>query len=361
MRLRRGWMLCVVGLLAGRLALLGQAPASSGTGQAAGQATAPKQETAATPAAPAARLKPETEESLLLGENALNEKHYDEAAKEFKRGIKIENDRCSRCYVRLAEAQMDLHDEKGALSSGDKAIAMAASDAERADAHAAKALTLMHTGDAKFLKDAESEYRAAIQLAPKDAGNYLGLAVALMKQSRDAEGQEQLTTFLKMQSSGQAADYARKLQANPRRVREEFAPDFQVTTIKGQTISTADLRGKVVVMDFWATWCPGCRASVPEIKELTRKYPSDKLVVLSVSADKDDAQWREFVAKKNMDWMQYRDEDGHVLRALGVHAFPTYVVIDPEGVIRERIVGENPQQSISGKLKDKLQKMMPQG
>jgi peroxiredoxin len=338
------------------MALLGQTPANSATAQdGAAGATAPVGPSASP------RLKPETEEALLVGERALNAKHYDEAAKEFKRGLKIENDRCTRCYVRLAQAQMFLRDEKGALTSSDKAIAVATSDAERADAHAAKALTLMHTGDAKFLKDAESEYRTAIQLAPKEAENYLGLAVALMKQSHDTEGQEQLTIFLKMAPNGTEAEYARKLQANPRRVREEFAPDFHVTTIQGQTISSTDFRGKVVVLDFWATWCPPCRASVPEIKELTRKYPSDKLVLLSVSADKDDAQWREFVQKKKMDWLQYRDEDGHMLTALGVHSFPTYVVIDSEGVIRERIVGENPQQSISGRLKDKLQKMLPQG
>lgn len=356
MRVRRVLMVCVGGLLAGRMALLGQSPANSVATQDGATGS-----TASVTPAPSARLKPETEEALLLGEKALNGKHYEEAAKEFKRGIKIESDQCSRCYVRLAETQMDLRDEKGALNSSEKAIAVATSDAERADAHAAKALTLIHTGNAKLLKNAESEYRMAMQLAPKDAGNYLGLAVALMKQSRDAEGQEQLTAFLKMQSSGQAADYARKLQTNPRRAREEFAPDFQVTTLEGQTFSSTDFRGKVLVMDFWATWCPPCRASVPEIKELTKKYPNDKLVVLSVSADKDDAQWRDFVEKKKMDWLQYRDEDGHVLRALGVHAFPTYVVIDSEGVIRERIVGENPQQSISGKLKDKLQKMLPQG
>jgi peroxiredoxin len=341
--------LCIGVLLAGRLALQGQTPTD---GPAANGAAA---------AAPAARLKPETEEALLLGEKALNGKKYDEAIKEFKRGIKIESDRCSRCYVRLAEAQTALRDEKGALNSSDKAIAVAVSDAERADAHAAKALTIMRLGDVKGLKDAETEYKRAMQLAPNAANNYLGLAVTLFKQSRDAEGQEQLATFLKMMPNGLYAEYARKLQANPRRAREEFVPDFQVTTMKGQTISSADFRGKVVVLDFWATWCPPCRASVPEIKELTRKYPSDKLVVLSVSANKDDKQWREFIEKKNVDWLQYRDEDGHVLRAMGVHAFPTYLVIDSEGVIRERIVGENPQQSIAGKLKDKLQKMLPQG
>jgi hypothetical protein len=160
---------------------------------------------------------------------------------------------------------MSLRDEKGALNSSDKAIAAASSDAERADAHAAKALTLMHAGDAKLLKDAESEYQMAIQLAPKDAQNHLGLAVALMKESRDAEGQEQLTVFLQMAPNGQYADYARKLEANPRRVREEFAPDFQVTTIQGQTISSMDFRGKLVVMDFWR---PGARRAGSRCRRL---------------------------------------------------------------------------------------------
>lgn len=342
-------------LLAGRLALLGQTPADSTRRAVTGSDASPALATTA------ARLKPETEEALLLGEKALHEKKYDEALKEFKRGIKIENDKCSRCYVRLAEAQADVRDEKGALKSSDKAITVAVSDAERADAHAAKATTMLRLGGAKVLKDAEAEYKQAIQLAPKSADSYLGLAVVLFKQSRDVDGQEQLAIFLKMMPNGAYAEYARKLQANPRRAREEFAPDFQVTTIKGQTISSADFRGKVLVLDFWATWCPPCRASVPEIKELTRKYPSDKLVVLSVSADRNDKQWREFIERQNMDWLQYRDEDGHVLRAMGVHVFPTYLLIDPEGVIRERIVGENPHQSISGQLKDKLKTMLPQG
>jgi hypothetical protein len=101
--------------------------------------------------------------------------------------------------------------------------------------------------------------------------------------------------------------------------------------------------------------------AVPEIKELTKKYPSDKVVVLSVSADDDDAKWRELIEKKNMDWLQYRDADNHVLDLMDVHAFPTDIVIDTEGIIQEWIEGENPQQSIVGRLKDKLQKMLPQG
>jgi peroxiredoxin/Flp pilus assembly protein TadD len=318
------------------------------------------QETASQTGAPATieTLKPETEQLLKTGEQELTTKHYDDAVKSFKKASKAENDKCSRCYLKLAEAQIRLGDEKEALSSCDKAVAAATDDAARAAGHSAKGDVLVAT---KKLKEAEAEYQSAIQLDPTFAEYHLRLAIALLKESRDAEGKEQLSAYLKLAPTGIYASYAKRLEVNPRRAREDYAPEFQVTTIKGQSISSSDFLGKVVVMDFWATWCPPCRASVGEIKELTKKYPRDKVVVLSVSADKDDAKWREFVEKKNMDWLQYRDADDHVLKLMNIHAFPTYIVIDSEGIIRDRIVGENPQQTIVGRLKDKLQKMMPQG
>jgi len=110
-------------------------------------------------------------------------------------------------------------------------------------------------------------------------------------------------------------------------------------------------------MDFWATWCPPCRESVPERKALTRKYSNDKLVLVSVSADSDDKTWREFEGKKNMDWAQYGDSDHKVLDKFGVHAFPTYLVITGDGVIKQRIVGMNPQQTIVHRLKETLASM----
>jgi len=336
------------------------------TGRSPGQTPGPNssQDSTATPTTTPSTtqpLKPETNQLLDAGEKALAAQHYDDAAKDFKKAIKAENDKCSLCYLKLAEAQDRLGDEKGALISGDKAIAVATDDAARAEGHSAKADVLVASGNAKRMKEAETEYQAAIQLNPTFAEYHLRMAIALCKESRDPEGKEEVAAYLKLAPTGKYAAYAKRLQDNPRRVREDYAPDFQVTTIKGQKLSSGDLLGKVVVMDFWATWCPPCRASVPEIKELTKKYSSDKVVVLSVSADKDDGQWREFIAKKNMDWLQYRDADEHMQKLLSVHAFPTYIVIDTEGIVRERIVGEDPQQNIVGRLKDKLQKMLPQG
>ncbi len=155
----------------------------------------------------------------------------------------------------------------------------------------------------------------------------------------------------------QVARQARLILADPRRVREEFAPEFEVSTLQGQQISLKQLAGRVVVVDFWATWCEPCRASLPELKELTKKYPAEKLVLISVSADKDDGAWREFVAKKKMDWAQYRDADHKIQNVFGVHSYPTYMVIDGNGLIKERVTGFNPRESVVHRLKATLAQM----
>jgi thiol:disulfide interchange protein len=99
------------------------------------------------------------------------------------------------------------------------------------------------------------------------------------------------------------------------------------------------------------------RESVPELKALTRKYPTDKLVLVSGSADKDESAWRDFLTKKSMDWAQYRDSDRKVLDTFKIHAFPTYLVITGDGVIKQRIVGMNPRETIVHRLKETLASM----
>jgi thiol-disulfide isomerase/thioredoxin len=142
--------------------------------------------------------------------------------------------------------------------------------------------------------------------------------------------------------------------ADPRRGREELAPDFELTTLQGQRISLKELAGKTVILDFWATWCPPCRASVPELKELTKKYPNDRLVLISISGDKDEKAWQEFVAKHEMSWSQFRDPDHKLGELFRVNGFPTYLVINGDGFIKARIVGQNPQETIVHHLKDLL-------
>lgn len=301
------------------------------------------------------------QEQMKKGDDAMAAKHFADAASAYKKANKLENESCYMCWLKLALAQFNNSDEHGAASACERALMLAKSDSDRAAAHYLKGEVILGGGEAKRYHDAETEYRAAVDLQKQVADYHFKLAYALFKESQDTQGQEELAAYLKMAPNGKYAADARAIHENPRRAREKFAPEFQVTTLQGQTISLADLQGRVVVLDFWATWCPPCRASVPELRDMTKKYPSDKLVVLSVSADADEEKWREFIGKKNMDWAQYWDKDGSIRKLFGVTAFPTYVVISPDGAISEQIVGMNPQESIVHRLKQKLETMLPKG
>jgi peroxiredoxin len=94
------------------------------------------------------------------------------------------------------------------------------------------------------------------------------------------------------------------------------------------------------------------------LKELTVKYPADRLAVISVSSDSDQEQWKKFIGDKQMTWPQYIDSDHHMTKLFGVHAFPTYIIIDGDGFVRERITSYDPQQSLASRLKEPLKKLL---
>lgn len=302
---------------------------------------------------------PAFKEQLERGRQALKEGKYKDAIDALKRANKLQSNSCSECYLLLAVAYYRSGELKQCEESCDKAVATASDDSMRAQAHNLKgnAASSAAGADNKKMNGAEGEFRSAVQLNPKNPVFHLSLAKALLRESKDEEAKQELEACLGLHPDEKMANEARQMLADPRRGRENFAPAFEISTLQGQSVSLQQLAGRVVVMDFWATWCPPCRASVPELKDLTKKYPTEKLMLISVSADKDDGAWREFVAKKNMDWTQYRDADHKILDAFGIHSFPTYLVIDGDGIIKERITGMNPQETVVHRLRATLGQM----
>jgi len=199
--------------------------------------------------------------------------------------------------------------------------------------------------------------RTALQLDSKNPIYHFGLGLALMRESHDAEGKQEFESYLQLAPDGADADLARQLLANPRRARERYAPDFSATGLHNENIRLNEFAGKVLVLDFWATWCPPCVASVPEIKDLIKKYSSEKFAVVSISADQNEQAWRDFIEKKNMTWLHVFDRNHEIRQSFGINSIPTYLVIDSEGIIQEQIVGINPMQSVAYRLKDKLKNM----
>jgi len=111
----------------------------------------------------------------------------------------------------------------------------------------------------------------------------------------------------------------------------EPAPLFSFSTLEGKKLKLADLKGKYVLLDFWATWCGPCMAEIPFIKQLRKKYPADKLVIVGISQDRDKRKWQETIKTEDMNWLHHLDTNADIAHLYGVNLFPTLVLIDKKG------------------------------
>jgi peroxiredoxin len=117
----------------------------------------------------------------------------------------------------------------------------------------------------------------------------------------------------------------------------EVAPDFKMNTIDGHPFQLSKLKGKTVVLDFWASWCPDCRKDAPAVVKLYDTYHSDDVVFVGVSMDTDVAAWRKVAKQFGIEYLQVSElkkfHDTDISKAYGVKWIPSIVVVDPEGKV----------------------------
>ncbi len=113
------------------------------------------------------------------------------------------------------------------------------------------------------------------------------------------------------------------------------APDFTVED-GGRSLQLSTYRGKVVVLNFWATWCPPCIEEIPSLNQLQRQMP--QLVVLGVSVDQDGDAYRQFLVEHRIDFTTIRDPQRHSNALYGTLRFPESYVIDRDGQIRRKFI-----------------------
>lgn len=131
------------------------------------------------------------------------------------------------------------------------------------------------------------------------------------------------------------------------------APEFALQTLDGTTINSTDLRGKVVLLNFWATWCPPCTAEMPDLNALYREYGSARnFMVLGVDFEEDAETVGPFVQQYGLEFPVVLDRDGRVTTQLfGVRPLPTTFLIDREGFIRDAWSGQIAPEAMLTRLK----------
>lgn len=133
------------------------------------------------------------------------------------------------------------------------------------------------------------------------------------------------------------------------------ARDFTLETVDGSKVSLEDHRGQVALINFWATWCPPCRAEIPDLESTYLERREDGFVVLGVNVEESRAVVQQFMDEMEMTYPVLLDEGGEVMQTYRANGLPMSVIVDAAGVIRVRHVGF----LTASQLEDYLAELMP--
>ena len=111
-------------------------------------------------------------------------------------------------------------------------------------------------------------------------------------------------------------------------VGDEINPSF--TTIDGKALDAKALKGKILVLDFWATWCGPCMQAVPHMVKLNEEYGNKGVVIIGISADRSLEPLKRAIVQHKMDWVHVHDEGGRIAGQFGVRGYPTIFIVSPD-------------------------------
>lgn len=131
------------------------------------------------------------------------------------------------------------------------------------------------------------------------------------------------------------------------------APAFTLTNLDGKSVSLSDFRGKVVVLDFWATWCPPCKREIPDFIDLQKEYGSQGVQIVGIALDEPE-KVQAFARQNGMNYPILLGSDEISLRYGGISGIPTTFIIDKSGKIVNRFVGFRPRQVFETEIKKLL-------
>lgn len=144
---------------------------------------------------------------------------------------------------------------------------------------------------------------------------------------------------------------------NPQEQNLKKAPDFELKTPDGKLLKLSDYKGKIVIVDFWATWCPPCRRGIPDLIEIQKEF-NDELIVIGISLDQENtiSQLQPFIENYNINYPVVLWNEKVVQDYGNISAIPTSFIINKDGKIVNKIVGLIPKQSFVEQINSILKK-----
>ncbi len=145
-------------------------------------------------------------------------------------------------------------------------------------------------------------------------------------------------------------------EAAPKAEVGNVAPDFTLESLAGKKIVLSELRGKVVLLDFWATWCPPCRYSTPIMVRLNEKMKGKDFALIAVSMDDSLDPVIPYVKHAKVQHTVAHDATGNVAYRYRVGSLPTFMIVDKEGIIRRKYIGLS--QSMEHEMEREIMSLM---
>jgi peroxiredoxin len=133
----------------------------------------------------------------------------------------------------------------------------------------------------------------------------------------------------------------------------DLAPDFELTASDGRQVKLSHYRGKKVILNFWATWCPPCRAEIPDLEKFYSDFKDRDTVILGVDltqSERSESAVADFIKKEGITYPVALDTENTVNQVYGISSVPTSYMIDTKGIIRHKISGPMDYGTMKSKL-----------
>jgi cytochrome c biogenesis protein CcmG, thiol:disulfide interchange protein DsbE len=118
----------------------------------------------------------------------------------------------------------------------------------------------------------------------------------------------------------------------------DTAPNFKVTTEDGKTVTRADFGGKLLVLNFWASWCPPCITETPSLEQFAERFKNQGVVVLGISQDRKEDRYRAFLKRFGVTFETARDPSADIAASYGTLQIPETYLIAPNGKVIEKVI-----------------------